>query len=195
MQRKIPFRSPGKSGAGSEVNLVLTGFRGAGKSAVGKDLARRLALGHLDTDESLEKASGLSIREMVEKYGWDDFRAREKTLVRELSALDDHVISAGGGVVMDTENIRKLKRNGRILLLTADAEVLLKRLRGDPATHDRRPPLAPRTGGNERDREVREALEKRAPYYFAAADHVIDTTVLSVSEVVAVAAKWWEKTI
>jgi shikimate kinase len=172
------------------MNLVLIGFRGSGKSAVGKALARRMEMEYVDTDESLERSAGLSIREVVERYGWEGFRERECAVVQAVSELDRQVISTGGGVVLASENVRNLRRNGRILLLSADPDALLERLRRDPGTRDRRPPL----GTDQWDREVRDALEKRAPYYLDAADHVVDTTRLSVPEVVAAVLQWWEET-
>ncbi|MBW2038410.1 MAG: shikimate kinase [Deltaproteobacteria bacterium] len=170
------------------MNLVLIGFRGTGKTTVGKKLAQRLGLGYIDTDESLEDTCGISIKEFVEKFGWREFRRKEKEVVKGLFPLDGYVIAAGGGVVLDEENIRNLKRNGRTILLTADPETILDRLRKDPLTGGRRPPLS-------RDlweREIRDLIQMRTPSYLNSADYVIETTQLGVEEVVEVIIQWWE---
>ena len=87
-------------------------------------------------------------------------------------------------------NIHTLKKNGYTILLIADPEIILNRLRQDPITEERRPPLSEGPW----DQEIRELVKMRSPLYMNAADHVIDTTSLDVEEVVDAIIQWWEGT-
>ena len=99
------------------MNIVLIGYRGTGKTAVGKALSRQLGWPFHDADIFLEKKMGRTISEMVAKNGWTFFRAREKETIRELSALQQSVIATGGGAVMDKDNVDCLANNGFFVLL------------------------------------------------------------------------------
>ena len=157
------------------MNIILTGFMGTGKSAVGRRLARRLGMEYLDTDELIEEREGSKIYHIFEKKGEPYFRKVEAAMVREVSHLDNHVISTGGGVVLKDENIKALRRNGFIICLTANPEVILKRTE---RIQDR--PLL-----NEPDPEkrIKELLRMRRAYY-EKADFSIDTSKLPVEEIV-----------
>ena len=170
--------------------MVLIGFRGTGKTTVGKRVAQRLGMKYIDTDERLEDACDVSVKEFVQQSGWREFRWREQEVVRGLVLLDGYVIAGGGGVILNRENIRTLRSNGRTVLLTADPETILDRLRKDPLTEGRRPPL----GDDLWEREVRDLIRARETTYLNSADHVIDTTQLGVDEVVEAVIQWWEET-
>jgi shikimate kinase len=111
------------------MNIVLTGMMGSGKSTVGKELADRLNFNYIDTDDMIEEQVGKSINEIFEKAGQEAFRRHEKDAVRLVALLDGYVISTGGGVVTDRENIKELKKKSVIVYLDATPEVLYQRLK------------------------------------------------------------------
>ena len=115
-------------------NIILIGYRGTGKTSIGKELARRLNRPFHDTDALIEKREGRSIKAMVDKEGWAFFREREKTAIRSLSAIHRCIIATGGGAVLDPENARLLESIGVIVLLTATEEVTVQRMLADPAS-------------------------------------------------------------
>ncbi|MBI4552492.1 MAG: 3-dehydroquinate synthase [Candidatus Latescibacteria bacterium] len=151
-------------------NIVLVGFMGTGKTAVGKTLAAALGLAFVDTDAMIEMQTGLSIPEIFRTRGEPGFRAIEKEIVRGLAGATDHVIATGGGVVLDAENVRILKLLGPVVHLTAAPEVILARTGGDASE---RPMLA----GTDALERIKELLAFRAPFY-AQADDTIDTSNL-----------------
>jgi shikimate kinase len=111
------------------MNIVLTGFMGSGKSTVGKILAHRLKMEFFDTDTILEEDNELTINEMFERYGEKTFREMERAAVRLVSTFDNAVISTGGGVPLDAQNIKELKKNGIIIYLSAGAQEILNRVK------------------------------------------------------------------
>ena len=116
----------------SKENIVLTGMPGSGKSTVGACLARDMACGagelsgceFFDTDSEIEKRCGVSIRELIETRGEEYFRHLETKVIGELSSQPCRIIATGGGAVLREENVRALKRNGRIFFLDADFQRL-----------------------------------------------------------------------
>lgn len=163
------------------MNVVLMGYRGTGKTSVGRLLADRLERPFLDSDELIKASSGKSVREMVAEKGWDFFRQEEKRVVAELSGKDGCIFALGGGVVLDEENVRNLKPKGFFVWLTAEAEKILKRLNGDGKTLEQRPSLA----GKDPDEETKSLLKAREPLYAKIADCRVDTSDLSIEEVAA----------
>jgi len=150
------------------MNIVLIGYRGTGKSAVGEILARRLNRPCIGMDAEIVQRAGMPIPEMVEKFGWPGFRDRETELARELSDRDGLIIDTGGGVIERPENIKALQKNGVVFWLTASVAVIVSRIKGD--IH--RPAL---TAGKTFTEEVMEVLARRMPKYRAAAHHEMDT--------------------
>ena len=158
-------------------NVVLVGFMGTGKSAVGKLLARRLNRPFIDLDRQIEKEAGRSVQQIFERDGEPAFRRLEAKAVREAAALKEHVIATGGGVMCDEKNVQVLKASGILVCLTASPDVILERTSASLAS---RPLLAPLdhgltgpAGGDPKDR-IEALLKLRAPYY-AQADITIDT--------------------
>ncbi len=164
------------------MNVVLTGFRGSGKTTVGKALAERLGREFIDCDEYIEKQTGLTIREIFERHGESRFRTIESEAIVELARLDGKVIATGGGAVLKYQNIQILKRQGRgvVFFLEVGAETAFGRIQADPATRARRPPLT------EKDplTEVRGQIEFRRPYYMKGADHTVAVDGRKAEEVV-----------
>jgi shikimate kinase len=169
-------------------NIILIGYRGTGKTSVGQELARRLSRPFHDADVLVEARAGRSIRAMVEREGWAFFREREKAAIHSLSAIRRCVVATGGGAVLDPENAQMLKSMGWIVLLTAEEEVLVRRMRIDPASREQRPSFSGTDSAetSERDmiKETTEILAQRMPIYRRLADLVIDSTSASPAEIV-----------
>jgi len=108
-------------------NIVLIGFMGTGKTTIGRLLAIRLGRPFVDCDKKVEYETGMTIREIFEHYGEGYFRQQETEMIAKLSRYNHAVIATGGGVVLSNENMRRLKRNGVIIALTASVETILER--------------------------------------------------------------------
>jgi shikimate kinase len=150
------------------VNIVLIGYRGAGKSAVGEILSGRLGMPCVAMDAEIVRKAGMSIPEIVEKYGWEKFRELESNEARELAGRDGIIIDTGGGVVERSGNVEILRRNARVFWLLASAETIVSRIRSG----SERPALSP---GKTFTEEVSEVLARRTPLYRDAAHNTIDT--------------------
>lgn len=162
------------------MNVVLVGFRCAGKSSVGRSLAERLKRGFVDCDEYIERRTHLTIREIFDIAGESYFRMLESDAIADLSKGDGVVLATGGGAVLRYKNIRNLKRNSVVVFLDVGPESAYERFRSDPTTQNRRPSLT----GKDVFTEIREQVEFRRPYYLSAADLVVKTDGRSVDEVV-----------
>ena len=148
-------------------NLFLVGLPGAGKSTLGRQLARRLNKHFVDADTELENRLGVSIPTIFEIEGEAGFRDREEVTLADLTQLVDVVLSTGGGAVLRPANRVRLKENGTVVYLHADPNVLWERVR-----HSRNRPLL-QTG----DPRVRLATlyGERDALYREVADHVIES--------------------
>ena len=161
------------------MNIVLIGYRGTGKTSVGITLSKRLGKAFCDTDDYIQKKAKRPISDMVSAEGWAFFRAKEKEAIREVSCFDDCVIAAGGGAVLDAENVENLKRNGVVVLLEATIQTIHKRMRCDKRTDQQRPGLT----GKDPYKEIEKVLELRRPFYQRAMDFSVDTTSKSIDQV------------
>lgn len=162
-------------------NIFLIGLMGAGKSTIGRQLARRLGKEFRDSDGEIEKRTGVNIDVIFDIEGEPGFRRRETEMLRELTAARGIVLATGGGAVLAPENQTLLKDNGFIIYLKATAEHLAGRLR-----LDRRRPLL-RSG--DKLTKIRELLERRGPVYQELADLVIETNERSIYRVVSEISK------
>jgi shikimate kinase len=158
------------------MNIVLIGYRGTGKSHVGRLVSEKLSFPYVSIDKAITLRAGLSIPEIVERYGWPGFRDRESLEVREMAVWDSIVIDTGGGVIERPENVEQLRGNGCIIWLKASVETIVSRIEGN----DERPAL---TAGKTFTEEVSEVLERRTPLYRAAAMYEIDTDALEPEEI------------
>ena len=163
------------------MNIVLIGYRCSGKTSVGKIIAKELGRDFIDTDGLIEENKGCSIETIISRSGWNHFRDIEKKRVEEISRRDNLVIATGGGVIMDEVNVKNLRRNGWIVWLKGNAELLKKRMDREQRSGKIRPSL---TGAGPLD-EVKEVLNTRTPYYQKARNFMVDTSHLPVREVAA----------
>jgi len=157
------------------MNIVLVGFMGTGKTAVAKRVANTLKMDYVSMDSIIEDREGLSINEIFAQKGEEYFRKVEKAVAKELSEKDNIVIDAGGGVVLDEENVSALKKTAKIICLTASVEAIYQRTK----RHKHRPLLKV----EDPKQKIEELLKLRAPYYNKI-DIKIDTTIKSLPEVV-----------
>jgi shikimate kinase len=148
-------------------NLYLVGLMGAGKTTVGRVLARRLKLRFLDSDQEIERRCGVKIPVIFEIEGEAGFRARETAAIGELTQLRGIVLATGGGVVGAAENRSLLAASGTVVYLHAQPEDLYERVR-----HDRNRPLLATADPRAR---LRQLYGERDPLYRSIADVVIDT--------------------
>lgn len=150
-------------------NLLLTGMRCSGKTRHGKRIARMLGRKFVDLDSEIEKAERMSIKNMVKLKGWPYFRKIEHKICSKFAHEEGLVISSGGGIVLDPENMKVLKKNSVNIFLFADPDVLIKRI---IKKQGGRPSL---TGKNP-DQELRDIWKKRRELYLEYADCVWDNT-------------------
>ncbi|MEW6777349.1 MAG: shikimate kinase [Bdellovibrionota bacterium] len=151
-------------------NIVLLGFMGAGKSTVGKELAKKLSWKLVDLDERIEKAAGRSVGEIFDKEGETGFRAKEtaalRAVVKEAAKSPGIVLSTGGGVVTKEENWPLLKETGSTVYLSAEVSTILARVKNSDV---RRPLLE--TPDPEAAARLR--LRERLPLYSRASMTIV----------------------
>jgi shikimate kinase len=161
-------------------NVVLIGYRGSGKSAVGARLAVQLGWRHVDTDDQIVAATGQSIRTLFEQRGEAAFRRLEADAVA-VAVEDEHqVLSVGGGAILTEANRTLLRQAGLVVWLTAPAEELWQRIRNDERAGVKRPALTALHGAA----EVAHLLAERTPLYAATAHATVDTAGRSIDRVV-----------
>lgn len=158
-----------------KTNIAIIGFMGTGKSAVGKALAQKLGKELIALDDIIAIRAGKTIPEIFRQDGEVRFREMEIVAVHEISTKKNAVIDCGGGVVLNAINIDRLKKESVIVYLTASLPVILKRTPGDTR------PLLPEKA---RPQFVKDKLASRRPLYKKAADITVDTSRLTVEEVV-----------
>ena len=149
-----------------DYNIVLIGFMGAGKSTISDFLRTVFAMEVVEMDQIIAEREGMSISDIFETYGEEYFRNLETELL-EMQSKSNVVISCGGGVPMRERNVVEMKKNGRVVLLTAKPETILNRVKDN---HDR-----PLLEGNKNVSFIGDLMEKRREKYQAAADIVIET--------------------
>lgn len=157
-------------------NVFLIGMMGAGKTSVGRVLARRLGKTFHDSDHVIEERTGVKIPVIFEIEGEAGFRNRESAVIEELTSLDDIVLATGGGAVLRESNRALLKSRGLVVYLRANVRDLLNRTR-----QDRNRPLLQTADPRAR---LTELYEMRDPLYRETAHLIIDTGSQSLSSLV-----------
>lgn len=166
-----------KSRIEDELNIILTGFMGTGKSTVGRLLARELNLRFLDLDDVIEKEAGMPISEIFKAHGEARFRGMESDIVKRLVSGEfgkGVVVATGGGVVVNPGNRERLKAWGTLVCLRASLDEIVRRI-GDKGD---RPLLA----SPEKARAA-EALLKEREAAYNDCHHTVDTTGMKAEEV------------
>ena len=148
-------------------NVYLVGLMGAGKTTVGRMLARRLGKTFYDSDQEIEARTGVRIPVIFEIEGENGFRARESQTIAALCAFEDVVLATGGGVVLDPANREQLAAHGFVIYLRGDPQQLWQRTR-----HDRNRPLLQT---EDPLRRLQDLYAQRDPLYREVADLVVDT--------------------
>lgn len=138
-------------------NIVLTGFMGTGKTAVGKELSRLLSMRLVDIDHEIEQAEAMSIKDIFLKKGESYFREIEAEIIKTYAEEERLIIATGGGAVLREKNLAALRKNGMIFCLTACPETIRDRT----SRNDERPLLR----GNDQIEKIRNLLSSRSPLY------------------------------
>jgi shikimate kinase len=162
-------------------NIILIGFMGTGKTAVGKRLAASLGYRYMDTDVMIEERTGCTIADIFKNRGESFFREVESSVIQEIVRYKSSVISTGGGAAVDSNNLALLKENGLVICLKSSPEKIMERTE---RKKDERPLLSKK----EPLKEIKRLLEIREPYY-EQADWTVDTSKQSVAQVVAAIEK------
>lgn len=140
-------------------NIVLVGFMGTGKSSAGRIVAERLGMKFLDMDDEIVRQEGCSIPDIFRDRGEPAFRAIERAMVGQLAAREGLVVSTGGGIVLNPDNVRDFSRTGLVVCLQARPEAILRRVE-----HDTNRPLLQ---GGDKLAKISELLAKRQHLYDA----------------------------
>lgn len=153
-------------------NIILIGFMGTGKTVTARILAERTGMELVDMDAQIELRAGKTIPEIFAESGEPGFRVLERNLVKELSTRSGLIISTGGGVVTNPDNLSDFEKSGLMVCLTASPETIFQRLEKDTT----RPLLS-----GDKKGQIAALLEKRKPLYAAIA-HQIDGDRLGPEE-------------
>lgn len=155
------------------MNIILTGFMGSGKTTFGKKLAQRSGFTFLDMDAKIEAQAGMPIVDIFSTHGEPYFRALEHTFLQSLSQQENLVLSTGGGIVLNPDNMAILKQCGTVVFLSPPTEVLLQRLSGDTT----RPVIAGKTPD-----EILDLYRTRLPFYQKYADMTLTGDAASMEQ-------------
>ncbi|MRR15177.1 MAG: shikimate kinase [Deltaproteobacteria bacterium] len=161
------------------MKVFLIGYRAAGKTAVGRLLSRKLKIPFADTDQMVEAATGMPIKDLVAREGWDAFRKKETEAIASLHGAGLGVVATGGGAVLSEANRIMLKEMGSAIYLKAPSDRIVERLQRDAQGSGVRPQF---TAGSLED-ETRAMLALRIPVYEAAADFTVDTNGKGIVQV------------
>ena len=158
--------------------IFLIGYMGAGKTAVGRALARRYGLEHIDLDWRIEQRFHQKIADMFALIGEEGFRRREQNMLHEVMEMEDVVVSVGGGTPCFFDNMEQMNVAGQTIYLRCDVGVLVERIM---RSQNKRPIVANKSQG-ELIEFVAEHLLEREPFYLKA-KHILHTTELNLSEI------------
>ncbi|MEE8582701.1 MAG: shikimate kinase [Dehalococcoidales bacterium] len=159
-----------------KTNIALIGFMAAGKTAVARQLAQRLDKKLVELDALIEQRAGKTVARIFAEDGETAFREWEIALIKEVAVARNQVIATGGGIVLNTINVDRLRQGGVIVYLEASPTAILKRAQASTAV---RPLLA----GEDKAGIIEKMLRFRQPYYDRAADIRLDTSAIAVNAV------------
>ena len=157
-------------------NIYLIGLMGAGKTTIGRQLARALDMPFYDSDKAIEDKTGVDIPTIFEFEGEEGFRNREQKMIEQLSGLNGVVLATGGGVVLREQNRELLKTNGFVVYLQCSVDRILQRTR-----RDKQRPLLQTENPRER---IKLLLEQRETLYLSCSDYKVDTGKMQSKEAV-----------
>src|SRR4030042_3705447 len=156
-------------------NIILVGLKGTNKAEIGKDLARRLKMKFIDTDDMLKKESGLNLSELLKKIGEKHFRSLENSIIEKISDVSDAVVVTGGGSILDGKNIKALKQNGFLVsLITSKIDFKRKSFEDEKSQLN--------SQWNQVFQSAKSILNLKTPS-FPEADYIIDVTDLSIEKI------------
>ena len=155
-------------------NIILIGLKGTNKSEIGEELARRLKMKFIDTDDIMKRERGLELPKLLEKIGEKQFRSLEKNIIKKILNVSNTVIVVGGGSILDSKNIRALKQNGLVISLIT-SKINFKRNKFE----DEKSRLL--SQWNQVFQSAKSILNLKTPS-FPAADYIIDVTDLSIED-------------
>lgn len=157
-------------------NIILLGFMGSGKTQVGRFLATKFNMDFVDLDDWIEKEAKMSINEIFAKFGEPYFRELEKEIVKKVCEnINNSVISTGGGVILNEENVENLQRVGILIWLKVNAAKVYERTKNTSCR--------PLLNCPDPVKKIEELLSFRTPYYTKAADYIVETSHLTIEEV------------
>ncbi len=156
-------------------NIFLIGFMGCGKSAISSHMSQVHGMTVIEMDEEIVRKEGISIPDIFEKKGEKYFRESETQLLYDIQAMENVVVSCGGGVVLREENVLAMKKDGVVVWLTASPETIFERVKDD----ENRPLLI----GNKNVTFIQNMMKERQPKYESAADIVVNTDGKSVKDI------------
>ena len=148
------------------MNIILSGFMGSGKTTVATELANRLHMQFIDIDQFIEQENGMSVSRIFELHGEEGFRKLETEAVKKIGKMDHCVIATGGGTILNSQNVKNLKKSGKIIFLNVSVDTVMLRLQYDGTR-----PLLNRS---DKENSVTQLLMGRLPIYKSAADFSID---------------------
>jgi shikimate kinase len=157
-------------------NIYLIGLMGAGKTTIGRQLAKALQLPFYDSDKAIEEQTGVDIPTIFEYEGEEGFRAREQNMIAELTQIDGIVLATGGGAILRASNRKALTENGFVVYLQCSVDKILQRTKRDT----QRPLL---NTENPRAR-IEKLFSEREPDYLSCADFKIETSSMQSKTVV-----------
>lgn len=156
-------------------HLILIGMMGTGKTTVGQKLAQKISLPWIDTDSEIEEELGMTIAQYFKEFGEEAFRKKETQILYDLLKGPTTIITTGGGIVLKSENRKQMVKNGWVIQLRADPEVIIERAKQAAGTR-------PLLQGNLQEKVNQIIRDRQGMYDFA--DWSIDTSKLSVDQVV-----------
>ncbi len=157
-------------------NIYLIGLMGAGKTTIGRQLAKALSMPFYDSDKVIEDTTGVNVSMIFEYEGEPGFRIREQSTIKKLTELKGIVLATGGGVVLKEQNRNLLKKNGLVVYLQCSIDKILHRTK-----HDHQRPLL----NTENPRKRLETLfSEREALYLSCADFIVDTGIMPSKVVV-----------